>query len=97
MGCVVSGKPRLFYLWETDPVPTAEETVWAQGPVWTGHENLFPTDNRDPDLRVRSKSLYRLSYLGHKLNGGGLNPCKRRIKSHLPFASITRRCKYNSR
>ena len=25
-----------------DPVPILEETGWAQGPVWTGEENLAP-------------------------------------------------------
>jgi hypothetical protein len=25
-----------------DPVPIVQEAVWAQGPVWTGVENLAP-------------------------------------------------------
>ena len=26
-----------------EPVPIAQEGVWAPGPVWTGAENLVPT------------------------------------------------------
>ena len=37
---------------------------WAPEPVWTGAENLAPTGIRSLDRPVRSKSLYRLSYLG---------------------------------
>ena len=47
-----------------DPVPTAQETEWAPGPVWTGAENLAPTGIRSPDRPARSESLYRLSYRG---------------------------------
>ena len=34
--------------------------------VWTGAENIDPTGIRSPDRPARSKSLYRLSYPGHK-------------------------------
>jgi hypothetical protein len=36
----------------------------ALGPVWTGAENLAPTEIRSPDRPARSESLYRLSYRG---------------------------------
>jgi len=45
-----------------DPVPTVQEAGWAQGPVWTGEENLAPTGIRSPHSPARSESLYRLSY-----------------------------------
>jgi hypothetical protein len=37
---------------------------WAQGPVWTGAENLAPTDIRSPDRPPHSELLYRLSCPG---------------------------------
>jgi hypothetical protein len=37
---------------------------WAQGPVWTGAENLARTRIRSPDRQARSDSLYRLSCRG---------------------------------
>jgi hypothetical protein len=47
-----------------DPVPIVQE-AWASGPVWTGAENLAPSEVRSPDCPVRRKSLYRLSYPAH--------------------------------
>ena len=47
-----------------DPVPVVQEAGWAQGPVWTGAENLALTGIRSPDRPARSESLYRLSYPG---------------------------------
>jgi hypothetical protein len=41
--------------------PLCRREGWAPGPVWTGEENLAPTDIRSPDRPVCSKSLYRLS------------------------------------
>jgi len=32
------------------------------GTIWTGAENLDPTEIRSPDLPARNESLYRLSY-----------------------------------
>ena len=34
------------------PVPIAQETRWAPGPVWTGPENLAPTGIQCPDRLV---------------------------------------------
>jgi len=34
------------------------------GPVWTGAENLAPTEIQFPDRPARIHSLYRLSYRG---------------------------------
>ena len=45
-----------------DPVPIVQEPGWAPGPVWTGAENLAPTEIRSPDRTACSESLYRLSY-----------------------------------
>ena len=47
-----------------DPVPIVQEAGWAQGPVWTGAENLDPTGIRPPDRPASNQSLNRLSYLG---------------------------------
>jgi hypothetical protein len=32
-----------------DPVPIVQKAKWALGPVWTGAENLAPTEIRFPD------------------------------------------------
>ena len=32
-----------------DPVPIVQEAGWAPGPVWTGVENLVPSEIRFPD------------------------------------------------
>ena len=45
-----------------DPVLIAQDAGWAQGPVWTGAENLTPTGIRSPDRPARSESLHWLSY-----------------------------------
>jgi hypothetical protein len=52
-----------------DPVPIVYEAGWAPGPVWTGAENLTPSEIRSPDRPARSESLYRLSYPGPQLTG----------------------------
>jgi hypothetical protein len=46
-------------------VPIAQEAWWAPELVWTGAENLAPTEIRSPDRPARSQSLYRLSYRAH--------------------------------
>jgi hypothetical protein len=53
-----------------DTVPTVQEAGWAQGPIWTGAENLAPTGIRSPDRPARSEPLYRLSYRGPELIRG---------------------------
>ena len=50
--------PRLLYSRERDPVPIVQEAGWASGPVWTGAENLAPSEIRSPDRPGRSESLY---------------------------------------
>ena len=45
-----------------DPVSIVQEAGWAPEPVWTGAENLAPTEIRSPDRPGRSQSLYRLRY-----------------------------------
>jgi hypothetical protein len=47
-----------------DPVPFAQESGWAVGPVWTCAKNLAPNGILSPDRPARSQSLYRLSYPG---------------------------------
>ena len=47
----------------------------APGTVWTGAENLAPTQIRSPDLQTRSECLYRLSYPGPQ---NGYTGCPRR-------------------
>ena len=46
------------------PEHIVKEVGWAQGPVWTGAENLAPTGIRSPVRPAPSDSLYRLSYTG---------------------------------
>jgi len=49
---------------EKNPEPIVYEAGWAEGPVWTGAENLAPTGIRSAERPSRSESLYRLSYPG---------------------------------
>ena len=44
--------------------------MWATGPVWTGAENLAPTEIRSPDRPAPSQSLYQLNYPAHMLVEG---------------------------
>ena len=61
----VSVTPRQLFTPGKDPVPIVREAGWAPGPVWTGAENLDPTEIRSPDRPARSQSLYRLRYPAH--------------------------------
>jgi hypothetical protein len=47
----VSVTPRPLFTPGKDPVPIVQEVGWAPGPVWTGAENLDPTEVRSPDLQ----------------------------------------------
>jgi hypothetical protein len=58
----VNVTPRPLSTPGKDPVPVVTEAGWVPGPVWTGAENLAPTEIRSPDLPTRSQSPYRLSY-----------------------------------
>jgi hypothetical protein len=62
---VVSVTPRPHLTPEEDPVPIVQEAGWASGPVWTGAENLDPTELRSPDRPASRQSLYRLRYPAH--------------------------------
>ena len=64
-GWGVSVTPRPLFTPGKDPVPIVQEAGWAPGPVWTGAENLAPTEIRSPDRPARSQSLYRLRYPAH--------------------------------
>jgi len=57
--------PRPLFTLGKDAVPTVQEAGWAPGPVWTGAENLAPTEIRSPDRPSRSQSLCRLRYPAH--------------------------------
>ena len=46
-------------------LPIVQEAGWASGPVWTGAENLAPTEIRYPDGPARRQSLCRLRYPAH--------------------------------
>jgi hypothetical protein len=48
-----------------------EEAEWLSEVVWTGVENLAPTEIRSPELPVRSESLYSLHYSGPYCHKGG--------------------------
>jgi hypothetical protein len=45
---MVNAMPRPLYPRERDPVPIVQEAEWAQGPVWTGAENLTLHRRLDP-------------------------------------------------
>ena len=49
---VVNATPRPLYPRERNPVPIVYEDVWASEAVWTGAENLAPTEIRSPDHPV---------------------------------------------
>jgi len=57
--------PRPLFTSGKDPVPIVQAAGWAPGLVWTGAENLAPTEIRSPDRPTRSQSLYRLRYPAH--------------------------------
>jgi len=46
-----------------DPVAIVKEAGWAPGPVWTGSENLAPTDIRSPNRPARSQSVISITAL----------------------------------
>jgi len=48
-----------------DPVPILQEVGWAQGPVWTGAENLAHRYSIPGPPSPYSQSLYRLIYRAH--------------------------------
>jgi hypothetical protein len=54
-------RPRRFTQGR-DRVPIVQEAGWAQGPVWTGAENLALPGIRPPDLPAHSEWLFRLRY-----------------------------------
>ena len=45
---------------EKDPALLVQESKRAQGPVWTGAENLASLGIRSPDRPARGESVYRL-------------------------------------
>ena len=67
MEWVVSITLWSLYVRERDPASVVRKTGWAPGPVWTGEENLTPTENRSPYHPARSESLYRLSCSGFRV------------------------------
>ena len=56
--------PRPLFTLGKDPVPIAQEAVWAPGPVWTGAENLALTGIRSPDRPARSSVAIPTEVLG---------------------------------
>ena len=74
-GWGVSVTPRPLFTPGRDPVPIVQEAGWAPGPVWTGAENLAPTEIRSPGRPARSQSIYQLRYPAHShLDEWGINP-----------------------
>jgi hypothetical protein len=59
---VINATPRPLYSRERYPVPTVSEAGWAPEHVWTGAENLVPTEIGFPDLPARSCSLSRHTF-----------------------------------
>jgi hypothetical protein len=50
---VVNATPQPLYPLARDPVPVVQEAAWAQGPVWTGAENIVSTGIRSPGRPAR--------------------------------------------
>jgi len=80
----VSVTPQPLFTPGKDPVPILQEAGWDLGPVWTGAENLAPTEFRLPDLPARSQSLYRLRYPAQDLKESLLNTL-RTVDADLRF------------
>jgi hypothetical protein len=97
MGWVVTSRPGRFTHGERKPVPIVQEAGWATGPAWTVAENIVRTGIRSPDRPALSESLHRLRYSGPLFLELELQPFKRRVKSHMPFAGIIRSSPYNPR
>ena len=85
----VSVTPRpLFTPWK-DPVPIAQEAVWAPGAVWTGAENLASPEIRSPDPPARSQSLYWLRYPAHCYwSGQAVNPLDFQESPHCGWQRV---------
>jgi hypothetical protein len=58
-----------LYSQERTMVPTIEKVRWALGPVLIGVENLSFTRVRTPNHPTHRKSLYKLCYPNHIING----------------------------
>jgi hypothetical protein len=52
LGDSVTSRP--LFTPRKDSVPIVQEAEWAPGSVWTGAENLAPTEIRSPDRPTRS-------------------------------------------
>jgi len=46
MSWVAKPRPGRFTPGKRDAVPTTQEAEWDSGPVWTGGENLAPTEQK---------------------------------------------------
>ena len=57
-GRVFNATPRPLYPQESDQVPIVQEAGSAPVSVWTGAENLTPTDIRSPDRPARIELLH---------------------------------------
>ena len=51
---------------ERGQLPTAQEAEWAPGPVWTGKENLAPTEIRTPNRPVRGVVVISTALSRHR-------------------------------
>jgi len=88
---VVDATPRPLYPRERDPVPTVQEARWAPGPVWTGAENLAPTEIRSPSRPALNETLYRLSYPGPHLRVHTVQ-YPSRLETPTTLLQVTERC-----
>ena len=87
-GWGVSVTPRPLFNPGKDPVRIEQEAGWAPGPVWTGAENLAPTEIRSPDRPARSQSLYRLRYPAPSGNTGQFQRAVQTFSSPLELRSL---------
>ena len=67
-GWLVNFTLRSLYPQKTDPLSNAQGALWVPGPECASADHFNPTWIRSQDHPARSKSLYRLSYPGPRIN-----------------------------
>ena len=89
-GWVVSSTPQPHFTPGKDPAPILQEVGWAPGSVWTGGKSR-PHRDSISDRPSRSQSLYRLSYLAHKIVRSK-NLKTKKLSCIISWRYIKRRC-----
>ena len=87
-GWLVNTTPQPLWPLVKDPLPIAQNALWAPGSVWKGAENLAPTGIRSPDtqpvasryneyvIQARSEKIIRIiSYPVFQIRDRPWNEC----------------------